>query len=55
MEDRPRVLAETIGQLLVGVGLLEGEPQDPESQWMGQRPHLRRGRIALGRIDPLTD
>ena len=55
MEDGAWVLTEPIGELLVGVRFLQGEPEDPQTDRMSQRPHLRRGRVALGRIDPLTD
>ena len=55
VEDGARVLVQPIGQLLVGVRLVQGQAQDPQPQGMGEGPHLGGRRVALGRRGrPLT-
>jgi hypothetical protein len=46
VQDRSRIAAEALGQLLVGERLVEAESQDPHAQRVGEGPGLFRGRRA---------
>ena len=46
VQDRARVAAEPLGQLLVGQRLVEAEPQDAHAQGVGEGLGLFRGRRA---------